>query len=214
MMGLKRRVAVAFGVAAALDAVVACYDWDLAADGGALDGSIGGALVDGTIGDGGLDANDLDVFVPDGGCTPSIKCAQGFVCTYADHKCGSGDHVGTCVLPDVCVGSGAAPSSPTCGCDSKLYNDPCMAGQQGQDLNVNGSCAGDVDAAFFQCGYLYCERTLQFCVSDADGGFACDKYICADASVPNDCTCAKAEVCPAGSCPGLTSSPTLTLYCP
>ncbi len=207
-MGWKRRVAVAFTTAAALDAFVACYDWDLAADGGG-DGSID--ALDGAIGDGGLDANDIDVVVPEGGCTQSQKCDSGLVCTYADHKCGSGDRVGTCVAPAVCLGASISQSLPACACDNQIYKNPCMAGQAGEDLNVNG-CPGDVDASFFQCGFTYCERTVEFCVKDADGGFACDKYNCGDgAALAGDCACAKAEVCSTGTCPGATTGTTATL---
>jgi hypothetical protein len=209
MTVFRRRFAIAtlFGVVIGGSFLACGYDWDFVDGGIGSDGSIAidsgdtaleaasDALVTGDVGTGGT-------------CSPSQGCVAANVCVYSDHLCGTGEKTGTCVVASVGTCTPVTAGNEYCFCSSsaaagQLAHTACITNV---DLDaIDGSCAAAAAAdGVFQCGYEYCKRGSDFCVTySEDGGMHCDTFPpnC-DASA---CDCAKEVTCVGGTCPGLGS---------
>jgi hypothetical protein len=98
-----------------------------------------------------------------------------------------------------------------CGCDGVAHAAECDVYKAGVDLGT--ACANPNPLVYFACGYLFCDKTKQFC-EISNSGFACldlATYGCP----PNDCTCVKVA-CSGGALGcgfGDAGSSGLTLTC-
>jgi hypothetical protein len=101
-----------------------------------------------------------------GGLT-DVQCSIGKYCDYGNDQCGAADLQGVCtVRPDDCP----AVYKPTCGCDGKVYGNPCEAGTAGVDVSSFGGCTPP--PGLFACGSGFCDQKTEYChhtLSDAGG---------------------------------------------
>jgi len=60
--------------------------------------------------------------------------------------------------------------SPACGCDGKVYDNPCKAALAGVDVQQqDNTCTPPT--GLFACGYTFCKSGEQFCKLTQKGGF-------------------------------------------
>jgi hypothetical protein len=176
------------------------YDWDVPSTSSALDvgdastssseagddaASDGNASRDAKSGDAESTADadaestaDADASLPivplDASCSPSVRCASGSYCLYADQACGTGDKTGTCVSNQGCSVTSPGATS-VCSCSGAVYPSACAARNDGQDISASATCSAPANN--FQCGYAFCS-TADFCVAKdpTDGG--ANSYSC------------------------------------
>jgi hypothetical protein len=103
-----------------------------------------------------------------------IACPDGFYCDFAGGACGGDDTGGTCApVPTGCD----KHLEPTCGCDGKIYSNPCLANLAGLDTSSSKSC-------MFTCGTAVCAHGTEYC-QISTGGEMPDDYACLP--VPDAC---------------------------
>jgi hypothetical protein len=87
------------------------------------------------------------------------QCAPNDYCEFADHECGGNDGGGTCQpRPAGCPNN----VQPTCGCDHKVYGNPCDAAAAGVDVDDLGGCTAP--PGMFGCGSGFCSLDSQYCM--------------------------------------------------
>ncbi len=116
-------------------------------DGGTKDagGSDGGASPDGATGAscGGTSA----------ACPAGQYCDVGGICSFLV------EHRGTCTpRPSGC----SLLYAPTCACDGKVYESPCVAHAAGVDIDDKGGCSSGPDG-YVSCGSGYCDTKVSYC---------------------------------------------------
>lgn len=125
----------------------------------------------------------------------NIPCAATEFCDFPDDTCGAADGSGICkpratTCPEI--------YSPTCGCDGKIYGNPCEVNGAGFDINDNGGC--QPPAGMFSCGSSFCDAKTSYCQRDtSDVGGEPSSYQCKDLPAAcggkASCACLGAVVC-------------------
>jgi hypothetical protein len=129
-------------------------------------------------------------------CAPTLPCAIGQYCVFADDKCGTTGLAGSCKpVPGGCSGGGPA----VCGCDGQVHGSTCAAALEGVDLSSNQSC--NAPSGTFACGAYFCGVSGQICEDDRNfANPVPDVYSCIapPAGCPSGCGCNACPPCPAG----------------
>jgi hypothetical protein len=126
-------------------------------------------------------------------------CAdQTTFCDYKNDTCGRMGTQGKCGHRPTSCG---AKVTPACGCDGKLYDNPCLAGLAGVDIDGDSShCT--LPPGQFACGPSICDLAAQYCehtTSDMGGPdlFQCLALPldCQSGPMAGDCACLTAVPC-------------------
>lgn len=144
--------------------------------------------------------------IPAIACSSDRDCFQSEFCDFQNNSCGrSADDMGACTpRPSVCD----AELQPTCGCDGKFHDNPCLASSEGTDRSAAGGCS--VPPGLFTCGDTACDRETQMCVDFFSG----DSHFFQCQSLPPECRNDKTCDCvPQFGCDACKESPGLTLSC-
>ena len=157
-------------------------------------------------GTGGAQSTSTGGTVACGGKT-GATCPATEYCDFPTNSCSVADETGVCKpRPDACP----EIYSPTCGCDGKVYGNPCEASGAGVDINDNGTCPAP--AGKFACGSTFCDTATSYCVrGTSDIGGEPNNYTCAPlpagCGAPPACACLAQEncgfMCEAGGSGGL-----------
>lgn len=109
------------------------------------------------------------------GASCPAECHHG--CTYTDKKCGQSTVVqGECIPTTPTPGCGDV-QQPVCGCDGKVYANPCLLSEAGLDSSQLGNCAAP--AEHFACGEYYCKKGAEYCAGNgSDVGTFASSYTC------------------------------------
>lgn len=143
-----------------------------------------------------------------------MACPLDSFCDYGNDHCGGDDSQGVCTPKPGACGKNI---QPTCGCDGKVYNNPCEANAAGVDVSASGGCMPPPGT--FACGPLFCTST-QYCqddLSDVEG--VPDAFFCVDLPPPcfmgadPSCMCLAMEQCGASCVQDMTTG-TMTVTCP
>jgi hypothetical protein len=98
--------------------------------------------------------------MPCGGLTGGT-CPANYYCEFMFDDCGAFDGPGVCTpIPSAC----SKDYDPVCACDNKVYDNPCLAQQAGQDLSNSGTCAAP--AGQFRCGARSCVQGTEYCLEN------------------------------------------------
>ncbi len=121
-----------------------------------------------------------------------VGCSADAYCGYGDKECGGNDAPGVCTpRPQGC----GKNFEPTCGCDGKVYDNPCEAQMAGVDVSDLGGCTAP--AGMFGCGAFFCALGTTYCdVVIPSGGeitYTCEALPpCGD---PTSCSCVMGSPC-------------------
>lgn len=196
-------------------ALVHCsYDWDVPSTSSAIDdddaettsseaGTDANAARDAFASDVGSEAA-VDASLPivdvDASCSPSVRCASGSYCFYADQMCGTGDKSGVCTSNQGCAITSPGATS-VCSCSGAVYPSACAARSDGQDVSATTTCSAPVNN--FQCGYAFCPQT-DFCIDYAGKDGGASSYACQTmGGCIGGCLCSQTKICgDAGTCSG------------
>jgi hypothetical protein len=141
-----------------------------------------------------------------------VQCAADEFCDFPSNSCGFADESGTCQKrPMACDAS----YSPTCGCDGKIYGNPCTANGAGHDVAPAGTCPAPME--MFACGAQFCGAKTQYCERQlSDIANEPDTYTCKDlpAACLGDLSCACIAGVPCGNACAAASDGTLQVNCP
>ncbi len=134
-----------------------------------------------------------------GGPCAGQSCGPNEYCADPDGGCGSGSHWvegqgwvpgASCqARPSTC----AAGPGPVCGCDGLVYENACIAAQQGLGVGYAGCTP---PAGFVACGTTFCDASINYCntsgpIQDTeDAVLTCEPFPpeCAGLPAP-DCAC-------------------------
>lgn len=119
-------------------------------------------------------------------------CAAGEFCDFGNDLCGGNDNSGVCTKRPL-----GCPDfyQPTCGCDGKVYGNPCDANSQGTDANDGASCTPP--AGMFGCGAQFCAQGTEYCqMNGSDVANVPSTYQCQP--LPASCGNAASCACLAG----------------
>jgi hypothetical protein len=139
-------------------------------------------------------------------CPACDACDPGTYCSDWTKQCNFDVKANaSCVpMPKECSGKDLA-----CGCNGKVYQSPCHAAAEGIDLDWYGCDPPSPDV--FTCGYGFCKRYEEYCMTYADDSFPKCAPKPAGCSVL-DCSCA---TCSGGSpytCTGTDGA--ISVSCP
>ncbi|UQA61810.1 hypothetical protein [Polyangium aurulentum] len=101
-------------------------------------------------------------------CAKGATCEADSFCYFTYATCGTtASDKGYCELrPATCD----SVFSPACGCDGKVYDNPCKAALAGVDVQQqDNTCTPP--AGLFACGYTFCKSGEQLCRLTQKGGF-------------------------------------------
>jgi hypothetical protein len=129
------------------------------------------------------------------GGTGDAACPTGAFCAWSDERCGAGLVHGVCKSP---VGGVTCVQRPACGCDGKVYSNPCEANSAGTDLAVDGTCTPPTGT--FECGWSFCTLDTQYCAAQVGGAVGNPgTYACT--ATPSSCAGSATCACLAPSFP-------------
>ncbi|MGE0327005.1 MAG: hypothetical protein AB7K71_38090 [Polyangiaceae bacterium] len=121
-------------------------------------------------------------------CSSQGECPSGFYCDYATKNCSANLHTSPICTraPVTCE-----ETTPSCGCDGKVYSSPCAAHQAGVD--VGPACDSSLTpTGLIPCGAIYCDPQTTYCLR-GDGDAADHIYRCIDlpaaCGASPDCDC-------------------------
>lgn len=133
------------------------------------------------------------------GGDPGGACPPDAFCDFKNDDCGGADGPGVCTAkPGGCT----LNYVPTCGCDGKIYGNPCDANAHGVDVSNLGGCTPP--GGMFSCGAHFCSLQKDYCQRDqSDVVGVADVFTCvplpAACAMSQDCSCLAKEPC-YGSC--------------
>ena len=101
------------------------------------------------------------------GQNPGQNSDGGSSLPAACNACGSSewcDRGGSCGTSGTCKTRPNACTdiySPTCGCDGKIYGNPCSANAAGVDIDTGNHCTPPT--GYIACGDKYCDAGISYC---------------------------------------------------
>ena len=114
---------------------------------------------------------------------------RGGWCQYGDLACGK---TAECICrdggPEDCS---QFPFTAVCGCDGQVYDNVCLAWQQGTDTQSAWSCSEPVNST--PCGWVRCNAQNQACLEFWTDRPEPSAYQCQDIADCSTCDCVQLE---------------------